>query len=79
MATIEIYTKQWCPFCAKTKALLQSKGLSYQQIDVTTDEALQQEMVKRSGRRTVPQVFLDGESIGGYDDLANLNVTGELD
>lgn len=79
MAAIEIYTKQWYPYCAKAKALLQSKGLTYQQIDVTTDEALQQKMVQRSGRRTVPQVFLDGESIGGYDDLANLNATGELD
>lgn len=79
MATLEIYTKQWCPYCAKAKALLHSKGLDYQPIDVTEDEALQQEMVARSGRRTVPQLFLDGESIGGYDDLANLNATGELD
>lgn len=79
MATIEIYTKQWCPYCAKAKALLHSKGLSYNAIDVTEDETLQQEMVARSGRRTVPQLFLDGQSIGGYDDLANLNATGELD
>jgi NADH-dependent peroxiredoxin subunit F len=79
MATLEIYTKQWCPYCAKAKALLHSKGLDYTPIDVTEDEALQQEMVTRSGRRTVPQLFLDGESIGGYDDLANLNATGELD
>ena len=79
MVNMEIYTKQWCPYCAKAKALLKSKELSYREIDVTSDEALQQEMVKRSGRRTVPQVFLEGESIGGYDDLANLNATGELD
>ncbi|MEW6300289.1 MAG: glutaredoxin 3, partial [Thermodesulfobacteriota bacterium] len=79
MATIEIYTKQWCPYCAKAKALLTSKGLSYQEVDVTADEARQQEMVQRSGRRTVPQIFLDGESLGGYDDLANLNAAGELD
>lgn len=79
MATIEIYTKQWCPYCAKAKALLKSKGLSYQEVDVTADEARQQEMVQRSGRRTVPQIFLDGESLGGYDDLANLNAAGELD
>jgi alkyl hydroperoxide reductase subunit F len=79
MATIEIYSKQWCPYCAKAKALLKSKGLSYRDIDITTDEARQQEMVQRSGRRTVPQLFLDGQSVGGYDDLANLNATGELD
>jgi alkyl hydroperoxide reductase subunit F len=79
MADIEIYTKEWCPYCAKAKALLKSKGLSYQEIDVTSDEQRQQEMVARSGRRTVPQVFLNGQPLGGYDDLANLNATGELD
>jgi alkyl hydroperoxide reductase subunit F len=79
MANIELYSKEWCPYCAKAKALLKSKGIAYREIDVTTDERLQQEMVKRSGRRTVPQLFLEGESIGGYDDLANLNASGELD
>jgi NADH-dependent peroxiredoxin subunit F len=79
MANVEIYTKEWCPYCAKAKALLKSKGLSYREINITVDETLQQEMVTRSGRRTVPQLFLDGASIGGYDDLANLNATGELD
>ncbi len=79
MANLEIYTKEWCPYCAKAKALLKAKGLSYREIDVTANDALQQEMVARSERRTVPQIFLDGESIGGYDDLANLNATGELD
>jgi alkyl hydroperoxide reductase subunit F len=79
MADIAIYTKEWCPYCAKAKALLKSKGLSYREVNVTSDEALQQEMVTRSGRRTVPQIFLDGQPVGGYDDLANLNATGELD
>ena len=79
MQNLEVYSKEWCPYCAKAKALLKSKGLSYQEINVTSDEALQQQMITRSGRRTVPQIFLDGVSIGGYDDLANLNATGELD
>jgi alkyl hydroperoxide reductase subunit F len=79
MANVEIYTKEWCPYCAKAKALLKSKGLSYREINITVDETLRQEMVARSGRRTVPQLFLDGASIGGYDDLANLNASGELD
>ena len=79
MATIQIYTKAWCPYCAKAKALLHAKGLQYDQVDVTSDETVQQDMIRRSGRRTVPQLFIDGESIGGYDDLANLNATGELD
>jgi len=76
---IVMYTKQWCPFCAKTKALLRSKGLEWSELDVTRDEALQAEMVERSGRRSVPEVFLGGELVGGYDDLARLNATGELD
>jgi len=79
MTKIEVYTQEWCPYCAKAKALLKSKDLPYSEIDVTTDEARQQEMIRRSGRRTVPQIFLDGESVGGYDELASLNATGELD
>ena len=64
MPNLEVYSKEWCPYCAKAKALLKSKGLSYQEINVTSDEALQQQMITRSGRRTVPQIFLDGVSIG---------------
>ncbi|MFA4964376.1 MAG: FAD-dependent oxidoreductase [Thermoleophilia bacterium] len=76
---ILIYTKQWCPFCAKAKALLRAKGLRWSELDVTYDERMQDEMVARSGRRSVPEVFLGGELVGGYDDLARLNATGELD
>jgi alkyl hydroperoxide reductase subunit F len=79
MMRIEMYSKDWCPYCAKAKALLKAKGLEYQESDITSNYELQQEMIQRSKRRTVPQIFLDGESIGGYDDLANLNATGELD
>lgn len=79
MNKIEIYSKAWCPYCNKAKALLKSKQLSYEEIDTTHDEALQQEMVERSRRQTVPQIFINDESVGGYDDLAQLNSTGELD
>ena len=78
-ADILIYTKQWCPFCAKAKALLRAKGVPWDETDVTFDEALQAEMIERSGRRSVPQIFLGGEHVGGYDDLARLSATGELD
>ncbi len=78
MANVEVYSKEWCPYCAKAKALLRSKGLEYTEIDVTSDLEREQEMVERSMRRTVPQVFIKGDSIGGYDDLAHLNATGEL-
>ena len=79
MHKIEIYSKGWCPFCSKAKSLLQSKQLDYAEIDITTDLAREQEMIDRSGRRTVPQIFIDGDAVGGYDDLANINATGELD
>ena len=79
MSNIEIYSKDWCPFCSKAKSLLQSKQLEYTEVDITSDLAREQEMIERSGRRTVPQIFIDGESVGGYDDLANFNATGELD
>ncbi len=79
MINIEIYSKDWCPYCNKAKALLSAKGLSYEEINITTDEILEQEMIQRSNRHTVPQIFIEGQSIGGYDDLAQLNATGELD
>jgi NADH-dependent peroxiredoxin subunit F len=79
MARIEVYSKSWCPYCAKAKALLAAKDLDYTEIDVTNDAGAQKAMIARSGRRTVPQIFVDGEAIGGYDDLAGINATGELD
>ena len=79
MAKIEVYSKEWCPYCAKAKALLRSKQLDYEEIDITSDAEGEQAMVARAQRRTVPQIFIDDQSIGGYDDLAQLNATGELD
>ena len=79
MEKIEIYSKEWCPYCTKAKALLRSKQLEYEEIDVTSDAASELIMVERSQRRTVPQIFIDELSVGGYDDLAQLNATGELD
>lgn len=79
MKNVEVYSKEWCPYCAKAKSLLQSKGIKYIEIDITNDEQQEAKMVERSQRRTVPQIFIDSESLGGYDDLAQLNATGELD
>ncbi len=76
---IEIYTKDWCGFSARAKALLDAKGLDYHEIDVTEDTVREREMIARSGRRTVPQVFIDGEPVGGSDNLARLEATGALD
>jgi alkyl hydroperoxide reductase subunit F len=79
MKNVEVYSKEWCPYCAKAKSLLQSKGIEYIEIDITNDEQQEAKMIERSQRRTVPQIFIDSESLGGYDDLAQLNATGELD
>ena len=76
---IQIYSKEWCPYCAKAKALLRSKQLKFEEINVTSDAEAEQEMISRSQRRTVPQIFIGERSIGGYDDLSQLNATGELD
>ena len=78
-AILKVYSKDWCPYCAKAKALLRSKQLEFEEVDVTSDVEAEQEMIKRSKRRTVPQIFIDERSVGGYDDLSQLNATGELD
>ena len=69
MPNIVIYTKDYCGYCARAKSLLTAKGAAYTDIDVTYDAGLQAEMIERSGRRTVPQIFMDGSHIGGSDDL----------
>ena len=79
MANVEIYTKSWCPFCTRAKALLDRKGVVYREIDVTTDAVRELEMVKRSERFTVPQIFIDGHHLGGSDDLREADRSGRLD
>ena len=79
MAKVELYTKSWCPFCQRAKALLDGKNVSYAEYDVEADPARLSEMVERSqGGRTVPQIFIDGRHIGGSDDLHALQYAGEL-
>lgn len=80
MATVEIYTKAWCPYCVRAMKLLESKGVMPIEYDVTMGGAKKAEMVERSGgRMTMPQVFIDGKHIGGSDDLAALDDRGALD
>jgi len=76
--SIEIYSTQTCPYCVRAKTLLQSKGLAYTETDVTEDLDKVSEMIERSGRQTVPQIFIDGDAIGGFLELASLNATGRL-
>ena len=80
MAKIEVFTKFFCPYCTRAKALLDRKGVEYQEIDLTTDRAGFDAMVARAGgARTVPQIFIDGKHIGGSDDMAALDARGGLD
>lgn len=79
MAKVEIYTKSWCPFCARAKDHLDGKSIGYHEIDVTTDSVRESEMVDRSGRYTVPQIFIDGHHVGGSDDLIVAENSGRLD
>jgi GrxC family glutaredoxin len=64
-----IYTTQYCGWCKRANAVLDQRGIAYREVDVTEDRELQKEMVQRTGRQSVPQIFLDDEHIGGYDDL----------
>ena len=80
MPKIEIYTQPFCGYCYRAKKLLDDKGVEYEEIDVMEQPARRPEMVERAGGRTsTPQVFIDGQGIGGSDDMAALNRAGELD
>jgi glutaredoxin 3 len=79
MTQVVIYTTNYCPYCTAAKALLRSKKVQFDEIDVTDDPARRTEMEKLSQRRSVPQIFIDGKPIGGYDDAQRLDAKGELD
>jgi glutaredoxin 3 len=79
MARIEIYTSALCGYCQAAKRLLDSKGASFEEIRVDQIAGKREEMVSRSGRRTVPQIFIGQTHVGGFDDLAELNRQGGLD
>lgn len=78
-SSIEIYTSRTCGYCRAAKYVLESRGLKYREYDVTVDDEKRQEMMQRSNRRTVPQIFIDGESIGGYQELAALVAEGKVE
>jgi glutaredoxin 3 len=80
MARVEIYSTMFCPYCARAKSLLDKKGVDYIDIDVMADTSKRDEMMERAGgRQTVPQIFIDGDHIGGSDELAALERAGKLD
>jgi glutaredoxin 3 len=74
-----MYTTGWCPYCARARQLLERKGVAIEEIDVEARPESRQEMMARSGRRTVPQIFIGGTHVGGCDDLYDLDARGGLD
>jgi GrxC family glutaredoxin len=78
VARVEIYTTPSCPFCVRAKRLLDARGIAFDEIDLANDHALREQVIERTGRRTVPQIFIDGRSIGGLEELAALDAAGEL-
>ena len=76
---VVMYTTNWCPYCERARRLLNAKGAAFSEIDVESSADRRAEMQSRSGRRTVPQIFIGDHHVGGSDDLAALETAGKLD
>ncbi len=80
MKDVVIYSTEYCPYCRQAERFLTEKGVAFKSIDVTDDQAMRDKLVELSGgRRTVPQIFIGGEAIGGYSDMMALHRQGELE
>lgn len=79
MQTVRLYSTRFCPYCVMAKRLLDSKGVAYEEIRVDEDLSRRDEMMRLSGRRTVPQIFVGQTHVGGFDDLSALDRAGGLD
>jgi glutaredoxin 3 len=79
MAKIQMYTTRWCGYCVRAKTLLQSRGLEFEEISLDDDPAFRQHLLELTGGWTVPQILVDGEPIGGYTELWQLDRRGELE
>ncbi|HEY7773944.1 MAG TPA: glutaredoxin 3 [Marinagarivorans sp.] len=77
--SVTVYSKQFCPYCVMAKRLLDSKGVSFDEIKVDSDPVMLKKMMVESGQRTVPQVWIGRTHVGGYDELAELERKGQLD
>ena len=79
MAKVRIFTTTYCSYCDRAKAFMKEKGIAYEEVDVTGNDAARDELVRKShGRKTVPQIFIGDEAIGGYTDLIALDQAGQL-
>jgi glutaredoxin 3 len=79
MARIQMYTTRWCGYCVRAKALLEARGIEFEEISLDDDPAFRQTIFDLTGRWTVPQILIDGEPIGGYVELWRLEQTGGLE
>ena len=78
MKKVEFYSAGWCPFCLRAKALLKSRGIEFEEINVDRVPGFREKLVEMTGRMTIPQIIIDGTPVGGYDDIAALDRAGEL-
>jgi len=76
---VTLYTSDWCPYCQRAKGLLTRKNVVFSEINIEEDSKFREEMIARSNRRTVPQIFIGDRHVGGCDDLFELDRSGELD
>ncbi len=74
-----MYATPYCPFCMRARQLLDAKGIEFTELRVDRDPSLRRQMMERSGRRTVPQIFVDDSHLGGFDDMHALDAAGKLD
>ena len=79
MPEVVMYSTGWCPYCARARALFERKGITFREIDIETNAELRAEMLTRSGRRSVPQIFVGERHVGGFEELYDLERSGELD
>ncbi len=79
MKTVTVYTTLFCPYCTAAKSLLTKKGVPFEEIDATGNPDLRQDIMERSGQHTVPQIFIGEQSVGGFSELNELEMCGELD
>lgn len=78
-ADVIMYSTRFCPYCMRARRLLKNKNVDYKEIIISSNRTLREEMEQKSGRTSVPQIFINGQAIGGYDDMAQLNIDGKLD
>jgi glutaredoxin 3 len=78
-ADVVVYRTPYCPYCVRAAMLLERKGVKFREVDVSNDPEARERLLRETGQRTVPQIFINGASVGGYDDIALLDRRGALD